>query len=74
MTDDPDDDALTTAILSMAQSLELRVVAEGVEAREQGDFLRERGCHELWGFLFSRPVPAADFVRFLVRRKSERAR
>jgi predicted signal transduction protein with EAL and GGDEF domain len=69
ITADPGDAALTTAILSMAQSLELRVVAEGVETREQADFLRERGCHELQGFLFSAPVPAAEFVRFLRRAK-----
>jgi diguanylate cyclase (GGDEF)-like protein len=69
ITDDPGDAALTTAILSMAQSLDLRVVAEGVETREQADFLRERGCHELQGFLFSRPVTAAEFARFLARAK-----
>jgi diguanylate cyclase (GGDEF)-like protein len=71
ITDDPDDAALTTAILAMAQSLGLRVVAEGVETREQAEFLRARGCHELQGFLFSRPVPADEFVRFLVREKPE---
>jgi diguanylate cyclase (GGDEF)-like protein len=69
ITADPDDAALTSAILSMAQSLQLRVVAEGVETLEQAEFLRERGCHELQGFLFSPPVPAAEFIRFLVRKK-----
>jgi diguanylate cyclase len=71
ITDDPDDAALTTAILSMARGLELRVVAEGVETREQAEFLRERGCHELQGFLFSPPVSAAEFVRFLRLVKSD---
>jgi diguanylate cyclase (GGDEF)-like protein len=71
ITADPDDAALTTAILSMAQSLELRVVAEGVETLEQAEFLRARGCHELQGFLFSAAVTAAEFVRFLVRTKAE---
>jgi diguanylate cyclase len=71
ITDDPGDAALTTAILSMAQNLELRVVAEGVETREQAEFLREHGCHELQGFLFSPPVPAAEFARFLRRAKSD---
>jgi diguanylate cyclase len=71
ITADPDDAALTTAILAMAQSLQLRVVAEGVETVEQADFLRARGCDELQGFLFSKPVPAAEFVRFLVRTKQE---
>jgi diguanylate cyclase (GGDEF)-like protein len=71
ITADPDDAALTTAILSMAQSLQLRVVAEGVETLEQAEFLRARGCHELQGFLFSKPVPADEFARFLVRAKPE---
>ena len=71
ITADPDDAALTTAILSMAQSLQLRVVAEGVETLEQAEFLRARGCHELQGFLFSRPVPAVEFLRFLVPAKAE---
>jgi diguanylate cyclase (GGDEF)-like protein len=71
ITADADDAALTAAILSMAQSLDLRVVAEGVETREQAEFLRARGCHELQGFLFSPPVPADEFRRFLVRSKPD---
>jgi sensor c-di-GMP phosphodiesterase-like protein len=54
----------------MAESLGLRVVAEGVETSEQVEFLRERGCHELQGFLVSPPLPPAEFVRFLRRAKS----
>jgi len=55
----------------MAHSLQLRVVAEGVETLEQAEFLRARGCHELQGFLFSPAVPAAEFERFLVRAKPD---
>jgi len=69
ITADPDDAAMTTAILAMAQSLDLRVIAEGVETVEQADFLRRRGCHELQGFLFSPAVTPAEFVRFLTRSK-----
>ncbi len=64
-----DNAALTSAIIAMAHSLNLKVVAEGVETQEQADFLCERGCHELQGFLFSRPVPTDEFSRFLVREK-----
>jgi diguanylate cyclase (GGDEF)-like protein/PAS domain S-box-containing protein len=55
---DPDDAAIVTAIITMAQSLKLDVVAEGVENQEQLDFLRARGCAAAQGFFFSRPLPA----------------
>jgi diguanylate cyclase (GGDEF)-like protein len=60
-----DDAALTTAIISMAHSLRRRVVAEGVETLEQADFLRENGCDELQGYLFSKPIRAEEFARLL---------
>ena len=63
--------SLAEAIISMAHNLGIGVVAEGVESREQADFLREQGCDELQGFLFSRAVPVEDFSRFLEREKSE---
>ena len=47
------------------------MIAEGVETVEQADFLREHGCDELQGFLFSRAVPASDFVRFLDKQKDD---
>jgi diguanylate cyclase (GGDEF)-like protein/PAS domain S-box-containing protein len=62
---DPDDSAITAAIIVMAQSLKLEVVAEGVESATQRDFLHARGCHVMQGFLFSRPLPAADVTRLL---------
>jgi predicted signal transduction protein with EAL and GGDEF domain len=63
--------SLVGAIISMAHSLGIGVVAEGVENREQADFLRDRGCDELQGFLFSPAVPVEDFSRFLESEKSE---
>jgi len=61
---DPDDAAITSAIIAMAHSLRLRVVAEGVETHEQARFLRDRGCDEMQGFLFGRPVPPHEIVSF----------
>jgi EAL domain-containing protein (putative c-di-GMP-specific phosphodiesterase class I) len=49
---------LTRAIVALARALDLHVIAEGVETREQAELLRSLGCDELQGFLFSRPVPA----------------
>ena len=49
----------------MAHSLRLKVVAEGVETREQLDFLTEHGCHEFQGHYFRRPQPAEDFSKLL---------
>ena len=60
-----DDAAIITAVISMARALNLRVVAEGVETQEQLDFLRRENCAEMQGFLYSQPLPAAEFERAL---------
>lgn len=65
LPEDRDDAILVEAILSVAESLNLKVVAEGVETPEQIAFLRERGCQYLQGYYFSKPVPDSDFVNFL---------
>jgi diguanylate cyclase (GGDEF)-like protein len=57
---DPDDLALTTAIIAMAHSLGITVVAEGIETEGQYDILRERGCDQGQGFWFGRPMSATD--------------
>ena len=49
----------------MAHSLNLAVIAEGVETHEQLDFLREHGCDEVQGYLFGRPMPAGQLVEQL---------
>ncbi len=69
----PSDDenvAITSAIISMAKSLGLEVVAEGVETGKQLDFLREQGCDEMQGYYFSPPVPTGDFSLMLAENKS----
>ncbi len=55
--------AITDSVLTLAQSMGISVVAEGVEMEEQAEYLVERGCQELQGYLFSRPVPPEEFQR-----------
>ncbi len=62
---DPDDEAIVSAIIALAHSLKLKVVAEGVETEAQLAMLRARRCDEYQGFLTSRAVPSDDFVKLL---------
>ena len=62
---DPDDLALTTAIIAMAHSLGITVVAEGVEKEGQYDVLRERGCDLAQGYWLGHPMSAEAFLRLL---------
>lgn len=62
---DPDSAAIAHAIISMAHSLKMKVVAEGVETENQLAFLCEQGCDEIQGYLFSRPLPAGDISKLL---------
>jgi len=73
VTSNPDDAAIAIAIINMAHSLRLKVIAEGVETREQLEFLRVYGCDEIQGFLLSRPLPAAELsAKFRQRDTAQR--
>jgi len=65
ITDDPDDAAITRAIVVMAQNLSLKVIAEGVETEKQLAFLKENDCHLIQGFYYSPPVPVEDMTALL---------
>ncbi len=56
------DVAITTAILAMAERLGIKVIAEGVETREQCDFLHDHGCYLMQGFLFARPITLMELL------------
>lgn len=64
----PDDAAIVIAIISMAHGLSMRVVCEGVETQQQLDFLRQQDCEQYQGYIFSKPLPAAEIVAKLTRK------
>ena len=62
---DTDDAAITSTVISLGHSLNLKVIAEGVETEEQVAFLREHHCDEMQGYYFSKPLPAKEFASLL---------
>ena len=64
---DSNDAAIVTAVIGLAHNLGIKIIAEGVETEEQLAYLRERGCDEVQGFYFSKPIPADELARLLER-------
>ncbi|MDY0321662.1 MAG: EAL domain-containing protein [Arcobacteraceae bacterium] len=65
VTQNSDDKQITKAIISMAKTLNLKVLAEGVETKEQLEFLRNEGCDYYQGYYFSKPISALEFIELL---------
>lgn len=62
---DPEDKAIVTAIISLAESLGMKILAEGAESADQVDYLRQQGCHEIQGYYFSKPLSADAFSTYV---------
>ena len=71
---DPDSGVMVAALVEMARRLKYRVVAEGVETREQAEHLRAAGCHAGQGFHFGAPLSADEIETFLDARRSSTER
>lgn len=63
---DQHDASITLAIIDLAHSLSLKVIAEGVETEEQVQFLKENGCDQMQGYFFSPPIPATEFEKMVI--------
>ena len=72
--DDAEASAIVKTVLSLARSLNLKTVAEGVETKEQLAFLRNEGCDQMQGYLFSKPLPASEMAALLMRIEDNRHR
>lgn len=67
IVNDPDDAAIVDAIVAMAHSLKLNVIAEGVETIDQLEFLRQRKCQQAQGYYFAKPLDPAQFESFMAQ-------
>ncbi|MBU2324681.1 MAG: EAL domain-containing protein, partial [Gammaproteobacteria bacterium] len=73
-TQDANDAEIIRAIVAMARSLGLSMIAEGVEQQDQLDFLEQQGCHLYQGYLFSKPLPLGEFHALLAHMRQRPGR
>ena len=71
LTLNSEEEAITRAIIGMGRTLKIKAIAEGVETEKQLQFLKQEGCGEFQGFLFSKPVPAEEFAQLLAAEKTQ---
>ena len=63
--DDRDDVVIVKTIIALAENLNLKLIAEGVETEEQKEFMFENGCHEIQGYLYSKPISSDEMKAFI---------
>jgi EAL domain-containing protein (putative c-di-GMP-specific phosphodiesterase class I) len=73
ITTNADDAAIVLAIIRMAQTLKLEVIAEGVESAEQLVYLRSHNCDQIQGYYFARPLPVPELEKLLLEKRREPA-
>ncbi|MEA2091392.1 MAG: EAL domain-containing protein, partial [Campylobacterota bacterium] len=67
LPDDEDDAAISKAVIALAKSLNLKIIAEGVETIEQKEFLIQNGCRNIQGYLYAKPMPSDEMEEFLLK-------
>jgi EAL domain-containing protein (putative c-di-GMP-specific phosphodiesterase class I) len=67
LPDDEEDAGITKAVIALAKSLKLKVIAEGVENIQQRDFIVENGCENIQGYFYSKPLPASQMQSILIK-------
>lgn len=70
LPEDEKDAALTKSIIALAHNLNLSVIAEGVETKEQKEFIVQNGCTSIQGYFYSRPIPTEQMQKFLLQAKT----
>ena len=70
MLEDEDNEAIVDAVITLAKSLKLETIAEGVETKEQRDALSEKACDQIQGYYLSKPISAEQFSLFLANQNS----
>ena len=66
---DKNDKSIVEAIIALSKSMNLKVIAEGVETSHQKEFLQNNSCDEMQGYLYSKPLSQADFEKLLIKIK-----
>jgi EAL domain-containing protein (putative c-di-GMP-specific phosphodiesterase class I) len=65
LPNDEEDSAITKAIIALAKSLNLELIAEGVETQQQKEFMLQNGCSKIQGYIYSKPIEAQEIEKFL---------